>query len=931
MSTAPAESGTAAVEWTEEKRSEDPAVTLLDFETSAGGRDCSWAASAIPDLLQIQLQSQPLQILDRQLIRAVLREQRLALSGLAEADSLRAAGLLGAQWLITGRFAMDAKDHFHITVRLVSVGTLETRQVSNQDGAYPDGLERALREIAREIAGAIRPSGGIPEASVSTPAFANVEALILFHRGLDVYARGWPAVASVWFAKAYQHDPRLFAAGLWEIKAYDAAGLAFQAELARALMIKESPDTPSATTDDSGRLALAVMNPVVEQPYKGDKTIADTAMLKSKIEQGVLAAPDIRLVNPETLGAAAAEADLKLSGLMREDDKTPYGNWLTADYLLFSRAGKDEQGVPVLKLDLVEAASGSLVRRDVAVGGTGWAPGVAEAVGRLLDGLATGKTGAASSMVVSQSATNMDESLTLGLLPDEIDLANQLHLLSREPDRRTVLFALSRIYQERRQERQADMVAKRLIDTLDIHKPDADLDVYETCTWLNLGEDCPKLEEFLRRQPAALAAIMIRYGRCYQRWIHGDEQEALPGIDDVIAALARVTPEEEIRLFGRSGRAPVQHALAGCYYMRGKTQMDQGNPGQALADFAVALDLARKHPMTSRPRTKLNLASRPSMSQRHGKPEWISQEDSGIPLIETMEQAIQRLTSAFPVEDQAPADKSPGSFVQGQLETAFGEVETSGEVGAHIIRLVTEADQHFDAGEYAIAMDRYRTALHESDEFERPVPAGTYGVRKWTKQGWYGVIAGPRECILNCSQLDETAIELALQENPEALIAGVRRLAASVGASDWLPAWQDWYNVALRYQAKGEFDIAARLHQAALEAGVKEYGWSAGPDHTWVEKLDDNYMARDPERRWFNGAYNLALCLVQTNPEEAAPWLRMLSYAAGSRPVMLYSHMLENGYQAAGSVKLGEEAAKILENLHRTTDQGRQSPEMHAE
>ena len=905
---------------------EVPTVSLLDFETAADGRDCSWAARAIPDLLQIQLQGHELQLLDRQLIRAVLREQRFSVAGITETDSIRAAGLLGAQWLVTGRFTLDAQDHFQIIARIVSVATLETKQVLNRTGAYPDGLERALSEMAQEVAGSVAPARDASSVYARAAGAGNIEALILFHRGLDVYARGWPAVASVWFGKAYHHDPRLRAAGLWEIKAYDAAGLSFHAELAREIMGEEIPDSATATDVDTGHLALAVMNPVAEQLSTGDKTTANMATLKSKIEQSVLAVPGVRLVNPESLGAAAAESDLKLSGLIREDGKTHYGNWLTADYLLFSRVGLDEQGVAALKLDLVEAASGNMVRREVAGAGIGPDSGVAEAVGRLVGGLAREQPEDAPPADISQLATNLDVRLTYGLLPDEINLANQLFSLSRDPGRRTALFALSRIYQSRGQERHAAMVAKRLIDTLDIHAPDADLDVYETCTWLNLGEDCPKLEEFLRTQPATLAAIMIRYGQCYQFWMDGDEQKALRHLTDVIDGLARVTLEEEVRLFGPSGRAPVQHALAGGYYMRGKTQMDQGNAAQALADFQVAMDVARMHPLASRPLLKLNLANRPRMSQDRGKPRWVIQEDSGICLVETAERALQRLNSSPPTEETAPANKPPTTFVQRRLEEAVGEVETVGEVGERIRQLVAEADRDFEAGEYERALDRYRSALQEADAFERPLPAGTYGIRKRTKQGALTTIVGPREAILNWSQLDETVIERALQENSSAVPDGVRRLAASLAAPDWYPSWHDWYNAALRHQAKGEYDLAVRLHQAALEAGVKEYGWTAGPDHAWVEKLADNYMARDPERRWFNSAYNLALCLVQTSPEEAAPWLRMLGYAAGSRSVMLYSHMLENGFQSKGSLRIGEEAAKMLDDLHRAPGSGNPVP-----
>lgn len=907
-------------------QAEVPTVSLLDFETATDGRDCSWAVRAIPELLQIQLQGHELQLLDRQLIHAVLREQRMSVAGITEADSIRAAGLLGAQWLVTGRFAVDDGDRFQVTVRLVSVGTLETKIALSREGAYPGGLERALQEMALEIAGAVAPLESGSRMNASAPASGNVEALILFHRGLDIYARGWPAVASVWFGKAYQHDSGLTAAGLWEIKAYAAAGLSFHAELAREIIGEGMPDSAAATDDVAGRLALAVMNPVEEQPSIGGSATVDLATLKSKIEQGVLAVPGVRLVHPEALGAAAAEADLKLSGLVREDENTRYGHWLTADYLLFSRAGPDEQGVIALKLDLVEAASGNMVRREVAGAGIGSDLAVAESVGRLVGGLVAGKRDSAPTTDLLPTATRLDVGLTYGLLPDEISLANQLFALSREPDRRSVLFALSRIYQSLRQERQAAMVARRLIDTLDIHSPDADLDVYETCTWLNLGEDCTKLEEFLRDQPATLAAILIQYGRCYQRWIHGDEEVALRNLDAVIDGLFLATFEDEIRLFGTSGRV-VQHALAGCYYMRGKTQLDQGKAGQARADFQVALDLARRHPLASRPGLKLNLADRPRMSRDQGKPRWVSQEYSDIGLIETMERAIQRMDLPGPVEDPAPVNRSPVPFVQDRLEEAVGQVETAGETGTRILRMVAEADRLFETGEYVRALDGYRVALQEADAFERPLPVGTYGVRKRTKQGGLAVIVGPRESIMNWSQLDETLIELALQEKSETVSDGVRRRADSLGSPpDWLPSWHDWYNAALRHQAKGEYALAARLHQAALEAGVKEYGWTAGPDHAWVEKLADNYMARDPERRWFNSAYNLALCLVETSPEEAAPWLRMLGYAAGSRSVMLYSHMLENGFQSKGSLRIGEEAAKMLDDLHRAPGSGNRLP-----
>jgi len=109
-------------------------------------------------------------------------------------------------------------------------------------------------------------------------------------------------------------------------------------------------------------------------------------------------------------------------------------------------------------------------------------------------------------------------------------------------------------------------------------------------------------------------------------------------------------------------------------------------------------------------------------------------------------------------------------------------------------------------------------------------------------------------------------------------------------------------------------------HQLAVDVKHSPQGWATTPDHAWAEKLPDNWSGRAPERAWFATCFRLARCLTHTQPEAAAPWLRMISLSVGSRGVDICQGMLKNGVSDCQSLRIGETAAQMLSNLHFQAD-----------
>ena len=186
--------------WAGIVRAEPDRVAVLDFEVPTaveGSGRWDWAKDGMADLIQIQLQQQGLDLLDRDLIHSVLREQRLALTGITVPGQLEVAKLLNADYLVTGRVISLGGERFRVEAGVFSVEEIESVAAVAGEGAFPGELSTALETVSEQIVSGLSNRAvsmlKAPPRGVTVP---KPEALIMFYRGLDAIANARPDLAS---------------------------------------------------------------------------------------------------------------------------------------------------------------------------------------------------------------------------------------------------------------------------------------------------------------------------------------------------------------------------------------------------------------------------------------------------------------------------------------------------------------------------------------------------------------------------------------------------------------------------------------------------------------------------------------------------------------------------------------------------------------
>ncbi len=156
------------------------------------------AAMLITDLTR----SAGLKVIERNKIQAILKEVALSQSGAVDsATAIKAGQILGAQSIAFGSY-MVLGTQVRIDLRIIKTETSETMLAESITGQSADfmQLEQSLAgKIASSLQAAIQPA--------KVKKGSNIEAALLFSKGLDALDRGDKAVAKSYFAKAVALDP----------------------------------------------------------------------------------------------------------------------------------------------------------------------------------------------------------------------------------------------------------------------------------------------------------------------------------------------------------------------------------------------------------------------------------------------------------------------------------------------------------------------------------------------------------------------------------------------------------------------------------------------------------------------------------------------------------------------------------------------------
>ena len=344
-----------------------PSVAVLDFDVAEEKRtQWDWAARGVADLLEIELAARDIVTVDRDLIRALFQEQKAAIGGIVDADTLTTAGLTAAELAVAGQITPLDDSTILLNARLLRTATGEVMATVSVQGPWKVDLQKRIGDLAdRLLASAnLRPSSGHdvqrPESNVRP------EALMMFYEGVNALARGQAGTAIAFFIDAYRQDGGLNAARAWEIKAYRMAGPNEDADVVMQLHAKRLQSVSSALSSNRGeRPCLSVLPPVLRTAASPGTTpdVSTSKTLKLELEQHLLASGDVRVLDPSGLRAAMGEADLHITDLFEEHGMSRYGRWFLADGLLLCKSLTAEHGQALLECTIMDPLSGRQLAR----------------------------------------------------------------------------------------------------------------------------------------------------------------------------------------------------------------------------------------------------------------------------------------------------------------------------------------------------------------------------------------------------------------------------------------------------------------------------------------------------------------------------------------------------------------------------------------
>ena len=182
-------------------------VAIMDFTAfSVSLQDATALGKGLAGMLTTELSARPtVRVVERQQIRSVLDEQRLALSGRTDDGvALEIGKLLGAQYLITGNLAL-ARETARLDVRMLRVATGEVIATHKRSG-HPDDLFAVVVALAEDFSGDLE-LGAVPATPPAQRVRVPGPALVAFSRGIDYEDGGERERALAMYREALRLSP----------------------------------------------------------------------------------------------------------------------------------------------------------------------------------------------------------------------------------------------------------------------------------------------------------------------------------------------------------------------------------------------------------------------------------------------------------------------------------------------------------------------------------------------------------------------------------------------------------------------------------------------------------------------------------------------------------------------------------------------------
>lgn len=894
-----------------------PNVAVIDFTTAPGANhEWSWAAVGLGDLFQVELQQLGATTLDRDSIHAVLAEQRLAATGLTAKDYVHIGGLLNATYLMAGHLTPLAEGRFRIDVTIFSVEAIETIATVSAEGLFPGELPDTLKSVARQAFRHLPSTTGMTAESPVNPP-PKPESLIMFYRGLNACTRGEPEAGVAYFMNAEDLEPGFVAPFLWEIKAYELAGLGQFAAIRRAeaASMLERAGLPAEPANHPGdKPVFAVLNPV----SIGNSGLA-TMEVKSMLQQTLLDTGRVRLFAFEDIGHAMAEQDLKLSSLFSSQFAPRYGRWLASDALVTCRITKAPGGRIVLELALVNPVTGKTEARVEKSGEAKPLKRVTKsAVIALLQEWNKRQMSRTETSQVARISLTDDQEAKAELRPEYIELATRLEQVE-QTSTPEVHQALANAFGATGHEKLAAHEIEQCLKSVDMRAPGSDVLFFGLHRWLfwepnpvggAVGLVSPNLidgmvEQLFADYPGSLCSACMHYNRAVEAShvyrirpageMKDDEQPDWAGtieqataarriLEDYAAAQAESKEPAGRWIVKNNGPYPKLSAseseiVAATYYLEGLSLRKLGRTNEAIKILQNGKAFIEEYKV----------------------------RDFCLPL--------GPCVSCYNDIEEIPGygGDAPGMRTRIRKELAIivpGSEEVPSVTATIIATNSTPPDW------IKIARD-FAAEQHASEALDACKHA----------------LAGNKP-PMDCAGLGEVLLDLAFQENPDDPAAGVEHIRARADLPPVEATWPDYFRAGRKFQKAGppDFYRAAAAYRAALHflENPGEHGlchlesnpprvilrW--GPDLNEVDlQWSDNY-----DRRYYSAAFYLAQCLIQLNQkEEAARWLRKIAInvaADSSIPLLDRDEWNSSGWTDGPS--LGIRAAELLQHLHHEAE-----------
>lgn len=178
-------------------------VDLSSFMMGPGGASVS-LGKAIGAMLTTELEArQGVQAIPRAMLKGILREQNLHLSGrIEESDAIAIGRLLGVQYILHGQ-ATSIVDNLRMDVRVVDVETARVITVIKRSDRTTElaGVVLGIVDDFSSAVGAAMPTEAAEAVSIP------VAATIAFSRGLDLEDLGDPLGATREYQAALEAHP----------------------------------------------------------------------------------------------------------------------------------------------------------------------------------------------------------------------------------------------------------------------------------------------------------------------------------------------------------------------------------------------------------------------------------------------------------------------------------------------------------------------------------------------------------------------------------------------------------------------------------------------------------------------------------------------------------------------------------------------------